>query len=278
MKDAPTKISIIKVDENNTPLKNADLQILDSNGETIVGTWTTDGNPYEVTGKLTVGKTYTLHEVKAPDGYLSADDVAFTVKDTSDVQSVKMIDKQTVTRFNKIDENGNPVRGATLQLLNASGTKVHEWITDGTAKEIKGLTAGANYILRESKNISYHANLMNVSVTEYISLCIRRKRIVICEDFPDLIYHLSKIGTNINQIATIANTNQYISITNVEEVKQLMQKCYTELNNFIAFVAEPEKDYLQNDTEKISELLSQLTDSVKSINVRLIKIEEHLKI
>ena len=151
MKDAPTKISIIKVDENNTPLKNADLQILDSNGETIVGTWTTDGNPYEVTGKLTVGKTYTLHEVKAPDGYLSADDVAFTVKDTSDVQSVKMIDKQTVTRFNKIDENGNPVRGATLQLLNASGTKVHEWITDGTAKEIKGLTAGANYILRESK-------------------------------------------------------------------------------------------------------------------------------
>ena len=130
----------------------------------------------------------------------------------------------------------------------------------------------------DKKNISYHANLMNVSVTEYISLCIRRKRIVICEDFPDLIYHLSKIGTNINQIATIANTNQYISITNVEEVKQLMQKCYTELNNFIAIVAEPEKDYLQNDTEKISELLSQLTDSVKSINVRLIKIEEHLKI
>lgn len=130
----------------------------------------------------------------------------------------------------------------------------------------------------DKKNISYHANLMNVSVTEYISLCIRRKRIVICEDFPDLIYHLSKIGTNINQIATIANTNQYISINNVEEVKQLMQKCYTELNNFIAFVAEPEKDYLQNDTEKISELLSQLTDSVKSINVRLIKIEEHLRI
>ena len=103
----------------------------------------------------------------------------------------------------------------------------------------------------DKKNISYHANLMNVSVTEYISLCIRRKRIVICEDFPDLIYHLSKIGTNINQIATIANTNQYISITNVEEVKQLMQKCYTELNNLIAYVAEAEKKYLQNHTEKI---------------------------
>lgn len=151
MKDAPTKISIMKVDENNNPLSDAKLQILDSNGYTVVDTWTTDGNPYEVTGKLTVGKTYTLHEVKAPDGYLTADDVSFTVRDTSDVQSVKMIDQQTVSKFNKVDEQGNPVRGATLQLLKASGTKVAEWITDGTAKEIKGLTAGANYILRESK-------------------------------------------------------------------------------------------------------------------------------
>ena len=151
MKDAPTKISIMKVDENNNPLSNAKLQILDGNGDTVVDTWTTDGNPYVVTGKLTVGKTYTLHEVKAPDGYLTADDVSFTVRDTSDVQSVRMIDQQTVSKFNKVDEQGNPVRGATLQLLKASGTKVAEWITDGTAKEIKGLTAGANYILRESK-------------------------------------------------------------------------------------------------------------------------------
>ena len=87
----------------------------------------------------------------------------------------------------------------------------------------------------DKKNISYHANLMNVSVTEYISLCIRRKRIVICEDFPDLIYHLSKIGTNINQIATIANTNQYISITNVEEVKQ--RKARADRNDVLHTIA-----------------------------------------
>lgn len=128
----------------------------------------------------------------------------------------------------------------------------------------------------DKKTISYHAKLMNVSVTEYISLCIRRKRIVICEDFPNLIYHLSKIGTNINQIAAIANTNEYISLNNVEEVKRLMQQCYDLLNQFITFIAEPEKDFFQNDTEKISETLSGLAVSVKSINMRLMKIEEKL--
>lgn len=128
----------------------------------------------------------------------------------------------------------------------------------------------------DKKTISYHAKLMNVSVTEYISLCIRRKRIVICEDFPNLIYHLSKIGTNINQIAAIANTNEYISLNNVEEVKRLMQQCYDLLNQFITFIAEPENDFFQNDTEKISETLSDLAVSVKSINMRLIKIEEKL--
>ena len=63
----------------------------------------------------------------------------------------------------------------------------------------------------EKRNVAYHAQLMNVSVNEYISLLIRRKRIVICENIPELIYQIQKIGNNINQIAAIANTNQYIS-------------------------------------------------------------------
>ena len=165
MKDAPTKIEVIKVDENGSPLKNAQLKILDSNGDTVVDTWTTDGTPYEVTGKLTVGSTYTLHEVKAPDGFLSADDVVFTVRDTPDVQPITMTDKPTVTKFNKVDEKGNPVKGATLQLFDVDGTKVTEWISDGTAKEIKGLTERAKYILRESKTPDGYTTAKDVEFT-----------------------------------------------------------------------------------------------------------------
>lgn len=128
----------------------------------------------------------------------------------------------------------------------------------------------------DKKNVSYHAKLMNVSVNEYISLTIRRKRIVICENFPELIYQLSKIGNNINQIATIANTNQYISVSNVGEVQKIMEKCYKLLEDFISFIAEPEKDYLQNDTAKMAELLEQACHSIQAINSRLVAIENKI--
>lgn len=129
----------------------------------------------------------------------------------------------------------------------------------------------------EKNNIAYHANLMNVSQNEYISLCIRRKRIVICENFPELLYQLSKIGNNINQIAAIANKNEYISNTNIEEVKKLMQKCYDQMNAFISFIVEPEADYLKGDSAKMSDLLSELVNLQKSMNSRLIKIENELR-
>lgn len=128
----------------------------------------------------------------------------------------------------------------------------------------------------DKKTIAYHADLMNISRTEYVSLCIRRKRIVICENFPDLIYQLSKIGNNINQIAVVANTNKYISERSIQEVKNLMMKCYDLMNDFIAFIAEPENDYLKNDTSKVSELLGEFSNSLNSINARLIKIENKI--
>lgn len=125
----------------------------------------------------------------------------------------------------------------------------------------------------DKKNISYHAELMNISKTEYVSLCIRRKRIVVCENFPELIFQLSKIGNNINQIAAVANTNKYITENSIQEIKILMQRCYNLMNDFISFIAEPENDYLKNDTSKVSELLGELSNSVNSINSRLLKIE-----
>ena len=78
----------------------------------------------------------------------------------------------------------------------------------------------------DKQKASHNANLLGISMNEYIVRCIRLKRIVICENLPELIYHLGKIGTNINQIAAVANTNEYVSVNNVEEVKKLMKDCY----------------------------------------------------
>ena len=126
----------------------------------------------------------------------------------------------------------------------------------------------------EKRNVAYHAQLMNVSVNEYISLLIRRKRIVICENIPELIYQIQKIGNNINQVAAVANTNQYISINNVSEVERLMKECYNLLNGFIDFISEPEKNYLQNDTSKISDQLESIFSSIQMINKQIAEIRE----
>ena len=130
--------------------------------------------------------------------------------------------------------------------------------------------------LADKQNVMYHAKLMHLSANEFIELCIRRKRIVICENFPELIYQLSKIGNNINQIAAVANKNQYISATNIEEIKNLMNKCYDLMNSFIDFISEPENDFRRSDTSKVSEFLVELLNSVESMNNRLIKIEQRL--
>ena len=47
----------------------------------------------------------------------------------------------------KVDENGNPLKGATLQILDASGKIVDEWVSDGTKHE--SLLPEGNYTLHE---------------------------------------------------------------------------------------------------------------------------------
>src|SRR5699024_12306723 len=71
-------------------LPGAKLTILDENGE-VVESWTSTEEPHYIE-MLPIGK-YTLHEESAPEGYLVAEDVAFEVKDTGEIQRVVMKDE-----------------------------------------------------------------------------------------------------------------------------------------------------------------------------------------
>lgn len=108
MKDAPTKIVVRKMDNNNKPVTGAKLQILDKDGN-VIEEWTTDGKDHLIEAKLVVGETYTLHEVSAPDGYEVAKDIEFTVKDTADEQIVTMTDKAVV----KVSTPDQPTKSST---------------------------------------------------------------------------------------------------------------------------------------------------------------------
>ena len=88
----PTKVSITKVDTaTGVELSGATLVVLDKNGE-IVDSWKSVKGEAHVIRGLKVGETYTLREETAPYGYLRAEEVSFTVKDTEEIQKVEMKD------------------------------------------------------------------------------------------------------------------------------------------------------------------------------------------
>lgn len=157
MVDDYTKIEFLKLDiTKKTPVKGAQLQLADSDGQ-VLDTWVTDGSPHQVT-KLVVGKTYTLKELKPAQGYVTAARITFTVRDTNDVQTIEMLDDYTKVDILKTDlATGKPVAGARLAVYPAdeSGKAVTDkccatWISTEGSHRIDYLPIG-NYILRETQ-------------------------------------------------------------------------------------------------------------------------------
>lgn len=95
-KNQPTTVEITKSDATTgVELDGAYLKVTDKDGN-IVDSWTSSKDAPHVIKYLKVGETYTLHEEFAPHGYLVANDVTFTVKDTGEVQKVEMKDEVPV--------------------------------------------------------------------------------------------------------------------------------------------------------------------------------------
>lgn len=124
----------------------AELTITDKDGN-IIDSWTSTEKEHRITG-LVVGQTYTLTENYAPDGYVVASDIQFTVSNTSDVQKVSMVDKQV--GLNKVDIDNNPVEGALLVVTNTKTKQiVDQWTTTTETHFISGLIEGQTYVIAE---------------------------------------------------------------------------------------------------------------------------------
>lgn len=90
MEDDVTKVLISKTDISGNELPGAKLTILDAEGN-VVESWTSTEEAHYIE-KLPIGE-YTLREESAPNGYLVAEDVKFTVEDTGEIQKVVMVDE-----------------------------------------------------------------------------------------------------------------------------------------------------------------------------------------
>ena len=120
--------------------------MVDADGN-IVDEWTS-GKEAHVIRELTVGKEYTLVETKPADGYVTAESVKFTIKDTADVQKVEMKDDVTKVKISKQDIAGKELPGAKLTILDQDGKVVESWTSTEKAHYIEMLPIG-KYTLRE---------------------------------------------------------------------------------------------------------------------------------
>lgn len=104
MKDDVTKVEISKTDTAGNALPGAGLSILDKEGNTVES-WISESAPHYME-KLPVGE-YTLHEDQAPEGYMTAEDMTFEVRDTGELQKVVMRDEAKPDEPAEIPETGD---------------------------------------------------------------------------------------------------------------------------------------------------------------------------
>lgn len=125
----------------------ATLTIKDDQGN-VVDEWISNDKAHSIEG-LIVGKTYTLTETITANDYVKATDIIFTVKNSSELETVTMKDKQVA--FSKTDITGeNEIEGATITVSEKqSGKVVDEWVSEKKKHLINGLEEGKSYILSE---------------------------------------------------------------------------------------------------------------------------------
>ena len=141
MEDAPLKPVISKTDGTGKEISGAVLEVYqlleDGSKGTLMERWVTNARPHLMT-YLPLGN-YVLAEVRAPHGYLAAEEVRFTVKDTPALQWVTMQDliPQGIIQVKKTDEETKQLlAGATFTIKNLTQNRIVESIqtgADGTA-------------------------------------------------------------------------------------------------------------------------------------------------
>lgn len=90
----------------------------------------------------------------------------------------------------------------------------------------------------ELNELQKKAEQAHMSISGYIISLSENKKITVAENIPELLLEITRIGTNINQIAHIGNSQKYVNkqhldeIANLlEDVKSLMQKILSEIYN-----------------------------------------------
>ncbi len=103
------QVFVSKEDINGKEVEGATIQVIDEDGN-IIDEWTSTNESHPISG-LEEGKTYTLHEETAPNGYYLANDIKFTVSNDKVNDYLTIVDEKILTNIEviKIDSSTGQV-------------------------------------------------------------------------------------------------------------------------------------------------------------------------
>lgn len=139
MYDEPL-LTVAKMDTAGQMISDAVLKISakDDPGFEAISI-TTGPKPYVIAdGVLHEGVTYVLSEEKAPNGYLYARDITFTINSDGklvadgtvvDNMRLVMLDAPLTIKSNKTDSNGKTLAGAKMEVKDAFGNVIYSYTT-----------------------------------------------------------------------------------------------------------------------------------------------------
>ena len=147
------KVEGIKVNESDEPLENAlfglfAVDTAEFTSENAYMTAVSDENGYFEFDEIPYGE-YIVREIEAPTGYiLSGESYPVTVCEDGETITIRTVNKPITVEVSKVDVYGEELIGADMQLENADGEIIDEWISDGTNHIVTELPAG-DYTLKE---------------------------------------------------------------------------------------------------------------------------------
>ena len=274
-----TCVEISKVDiTGEKELIGAELSIIDEDNE-VIDSWTSTEKAHKIEG-LKVGKTYTLKEEIAPNGYVRATNIKFTVENTAEIQKITMIDK--VVEMTKEDIGGNEIEGAELKVVDKDGKIVDSWTSTKEPHRINGLVEGESYTLYE--DYAPDGYVISNEITFTVTTEKETQKVVMIDKTVEIIKtdlitgeeiegaKLQVVDEDGNVIDEWTSTKEAHRVTGLEENKnyKLIEKIAPygyEITEEISFTVTEDKQ-----TQKI-----EMKDMPILTNIRVIKIDSQTK-
>lgn len=131
-----------------TEIPGAKLRLTNASGGALIDQWTSGTTAHSVDySKLEVGSTYRLSETAAPNGYVYASDITFTIKENGELQilsgggsingkTVVMRDEALQLSVRKLNETNADLPNAILAFYDDAENEMERWTTDGGAHAI----------------------------------------------------------------------------------------------------------------------------------------------